>query len=145
MHYRTKLLIRKSQRDQGYSVRFDEKARLKIHHHLDQVMDIFQKLEIEDTKREKLISRLNVLQGEVDQPRTRFDRFAALTMEVSGVIGNAVERSKILDILDSVYRLLYGAQTEKQKQLPAPKEQKRIEPPRPKKEKKSDADDEIPF
>jgi hypothetical protein len=147
MHYRTMLLIRRSQRQQGYSVRFDETARRKIHHHLDQVLEIFNKLEIEENKREKLISRLNVLQSEVNQPRTGFDRFAALSMEVSGVIGNAVERSKIIDLLDAVGRLFYGAQTDKQKQLPPPRETKRIEPPRPKIEppKRSDMDDDIPF
>ena len=51
MHYRTMLLIRRSQRQQGYSVRFDETAKRKIHHHLDQVLEIFNKLEIEDNKR----------------------------------------------------------------------------------------------
>lgn len=93
-HYITMLRIRRSQRAQGYSVRFDDSAKRKIHHHLDQVLDIFGKLEVEDRKREKLISRLNELQSEVNQPRTRFDRFAALSMEVSGVVGDAAERSR---------------------------------------------------
>ena len=68
-------------------------------------------------------------------------------MEVSGVIGDVVERSKIIDLLDAIGRLFYGAQTDKQKQLPPPKETKRIEPPRPKIEppKRSDMDDDIPF
>ncbi|HLZ02167.1 MAG TPA: hypothetical protein VKR55_08440 [Bradyrhizobium sp.] len=148
MHYRTMLLIRRSQRQQGYAVRFDGTAKRKIHHHLDQVLEIFNKLEIEENKREKLISRLNDLQHEVNQPRTAFDRFAALSMEVSGVVGDAIERSKIMDLLDAVGRLFYGAQTERQKQLPPPKETKRIEPPRPTIEppkKSPDMDDDIPF
>ncbi|SFM50664.1 hypothetical protein SAMN05216573_102174 [Bradyrhizobium sp. Rc3b] len=146
MHYCTMLRIRRSQREQGYSVQFDETARRKVHHHLDQVLDIFQKLEVDDRKREKLISRLNDLQAEVDQRRTRFDRFAALTMEVAGVIGDAAERSKIVDILDAVGRVFWGSQTEKQKQLPAPR-QKKIEPPKPKVEerKQPEMDDDIPF
>jgi hypothetical protein len=146
-HYTTVLKVRRSQREQGYSVRFDETAKTKIHHHLDQVRGIFDKLEIEDKKREKLISRLDDLTSEVNQPRTRFDRFAALTMEVSGVVGDAVERSKIIDLLDAVSRVFYGAQTEAQKQLPPPKAPKRIEPPRPKIEpsNRNDMDDDIPF
>ncbi len=147
MHYRTMLRIRRSQRDQGYSVQFDETARRKVHHHLDQVLEIFQKLDIDDPKREKLISRLNELQSEVNQRRTRFDRFAALTMEVSGMVGDAVERTKIIDILDAIGRVFWGSQTEKQKQLPAPK-QKKIEPPKPKVEERkqpSEMDDDIPF
>lgn len=145
MHYCTMLKIRRSQREQGYSVQFDETARRKIHHHLDQVMEIFGKLEIDDRKRDKLISRLNELQSEVNHRRTRFDRFAALTMEVSGVLGDAAERSKLIDILDAVGRVFWGSQTEKQKQLPAPN-QKKLEAPKPKIEKKpSDMDDDIPF
>jgi hypothetical protein len=72
MHYRTMLRIRGSLRAQGYSVQFDENAKRKIHHHLDQVLDIFNKLEVEDTKRERLIDRLNDLQSEVNQQRTRY-------------------------------------------------------------------------
>lgn len=146
MNYRTILRIRKTQRTQGYSVQFDDTAKRKIHHHLDQVMDIFGKLEIEDNKREKLISRLDDLKSEVNQPRTRFDRFAALTVDVSGLVGDAVERSRIIELLDAIGRLFWGAQSEKQKQLPAPKEKKQIEPPKPKIEKpKADMDDDIPF
>jgi hypothetical protein len=50
MHYRTVLRIRRSLRTQGYSVQFDDSAKRKIHHHLDQVLDIFNKLEVEDKK-----------------------------------------------------------------------------------------------
>jgi hypothetical protein len=147
MHYRTVLRIRKSQRRQGYSVQFNETAKRKIHHHLDQVLEIFNKLEVEDKKREKLISRLNDLQSEVNQPRTRFDRFAALSMEVSGVVGDVAERSKVIEILDAIARVFWGAQTEKQRQLPAPRQPKTIEPPKPRIEprKPSDMDDDIPF
>jgi hypothetical protein len=66
-------------------------------------------------------------------------------MEVSGLVGDAVERSKVLDLLDAVGRVFWGAQTEKQKQLPSPQEQKRIEPPKPKTGRHSDMDDDIPF
>jgi hypothetical protein len=143
MNYRTILRIRRSQRDQGYSVQFDDTAKRKIHHHLDQVLELFGKLEIDDRKREKLISRLGDLQSEVNQPRTRFDRFAALSMEVSGVVGDTVERSRVIDLLDAIARVFWGAQTEKQKQLPPPKEPKRIDPPKPK--PKREMDDDIPF
>jgi hypothetical protein len=141
-HYRTVLRIRRSQREQGYSVQFDETAKSKIHHHLDQVLEILNKLEVEETKREKLISRLNDLQNEVNLKRTRFDRLAALSIEVASVAGEGVEKSKVLDLLGAVQRVFWGAQTEKQKQLPPPERPKRIEPPRPKVKKD---DDDIPF
>jgi hypothetical protein len=147
MHYRTVLRIRKSQRRQGYSVQFDETAKRKVHHHLDQVLEIFNKLEVEDTKRERLVSRLGDLQAEVNQQRTRFDRFAALSIEVSSVIGEVIDKTKVLELLDAVARVFWGAQTERQKQLPLPKQPKTIEPPKPRIEprKPSDMDDDIPF
>jgi hypothetical protein len=146
MHYRTILRIRKGQRRQGYSVRFDDNAKRKVHHHLDQVLEIFNRLEVEDTKRERLISCLNDLQAEVNQPRTPYDRFAALSFEVSGVVGDIVDRTKVLDLLDAVARVFWGAQTERQKQLPRPKQPK-LEPPKPKIDRpnRSDMDDDIPF
>jgi hypothetical protein len=120
-----------------------------MHHHLDQVLEIFHAFDIYDTKREKLISRLNDLKSEIDQPRTRFDRFAALAIDVSGLMGNIVERSKVIEILDSIGRVMWGAQTDKQKELSPPAPTKRIEPPRPKVEPRkrpsSDMDDDIPF
>ncbi|HEX3876806.1 MAG TPA: hypothetical protein VHW24_07470 [Bryobacteraceae bacterium] len=146
MHYCTMLRVKKGRRAQGFSVQFDETARTKIHHHLDQVLVIFQKLEVDEKKRETLLFRLSALQSEVNQPRTKFDRFAALSLEVAGVVGEGVERSKILQLMDSVARVFYGAQTETQKQLPAPKRPKAIEPPKPKPAApKSAMDDDIPF
>jgi hypothetical protein len=140
------LRVKKGRRAQGFSVQFDETARTKIHHHLDQVLVIFQKLEVDEKKRETLLFRLSALQSEVNQPRTKFDRFAALSLEVAGVVGEGVERSKILQLMDSVARVFYGAQTETQKQLPAPKRPKAIEPPKPKPAApKSAMDDDIPF
>ncbi|MGT2502176.1 hypothetical protein ACVOMS_17620 [Bradyrhizobium guangxiense] len=144
-HYRTVLRIRRSLREQGYSVQFDEIAKSKIHHHLDQILELFNKLEIEEEKRERLISRLNDLQNEVSLKRTRFDRLAALSIEVASVAGEFVEKSKMLDLLGAISRVFWGAQTEKQKRLPPPETQKQIEPPRPKIEKKSPMDDDIPF
>jgi hypothetical protein len=143
IHYRTMLRIRRSQRRQGYSVQFDETAKRKIRHHLEQVLEIFNKLEVDDRKREKLIEKLDDLRSEVNQHRTRFDRFAALTIEVASVVGEAVDKSKLLELLDSVGRVFWGAQTEKQKQLPAPKQPK-LEPPKPKIDPPK-ADDDIPF
>jgi hypothetical protein len=149
LHYLTMLRVRRSQRKKGYSVEFDAASRSKMHHHLDQILEIFNALDVGDSKREKLISRLYDLRNEIDQPRTRFDRFAALAIDVSGLMGDVVERSKVIEILDSIGRVLWGAQTEKQKQLPPPTSPKRIEPPRPKieprKRPSSDMDDDIPF
>jgi hypothetical protein len=63
------------------------------------------------------------------------------------VVGDVIDKTKVLDLLDAVARVFWGAQTERQKQLPAPKQPKPLEPPKPKIEarKPSEMDDDIPF
>jgi hypothetical protein len=133
---------------QGYSVQFDPTTKAKVHHLLNQVREIFTKLEIDEKKREALISKLTDLDAEVDRNRTRFDAYAALAIEVADVAGEIVDRSKILDVLDAVARLFGVAKKEEAtRQLPAPNKPKQIEhqkksAPRPKQE---EMDDDIPF
>ncbi|MCK1391623.1 hypothetical protein [Bradyrhizobium sp. 1] len=138
-HYVTRLQIRHGRRIQGHSVRFDLSAKTKVHHLLAQVRDIFLKLEVEEKKRESLLTKLNILEKEVDLNRTRYDAYAALVIEVAEVTGKAVERSKILDLLDAVARVFGTSKNDDRPQLPAPKTPKRIE------HKRSDMDDDIPF
>ena len=149
-HYRTMLLIRRGRRVQGYSVRFDAATKVKVQHHIGQLRGIFDKLEVEQDKREALFNRLNELQKEVDRDRTRFDAFAALAVEAAGVVGELVEKSKVLDLLNAIARIIWGTKKDEEtKRLPAPTPPKRIEPPRraptlaPK--TNGDLDDEIPF
>ncbi|MGE3868430.1 MAG: hypothetical protein AB7F51_02825 [Pseudorhodoplanes sp.] len=146
-NYCTILKIKNARRTQGFSVQFDEAARLKIHHHIAQLREFFGKLELKENKRDALLIRLDELANEVNLSRTRFDRFAALGIEAAGVAGEIVEKSKMLEILDAIGRVFWGAQKDKPKQLPAPTEPKKIEPPKPKPRPKQsrDMDDEIPF
>ena len=77
-HYRTSLEIRHGRRLQGHSVAFDLATKEHVKHHIGQLRSIFEKLELEDKKRDALFARLNDLQIEVDRSRTRFDAYAAL-------------------------------------------------------------------
>jgi hypothetical protein len=147
-HYTTRLEIRHGRRIQGYSVRFDVTTKTKLHHLLSQVREIFLKLEIDEPKREALVSKLSNLEFEVDRTRTRFDAYAALAIEVSDVAGEVVGRSKILEMLDAIARLFgHAKKEERARELPAPEQPKQIE------HKKSDfgrsnsaeTDDDIPF
>jgi hypothetical protein len=146
-HYRTMLEIRHGRRVQGYSVRFDAATKEKVRHHLKQLRSIFDKLEVDDRKREDLFDKLNELEQEVDRDRTGFDKFAALAIETAGVIGEATEKSKVLNVLDAIARVFWGAKTEDTKRLPSPTSPKRIEPPRAPAPtpKRDDMNDEIPF
>lgn len=144
-HYRTRLEIRHGRRSQGYSVQFDAAAKAKVHHLLEQVRAIFDKIEIDESKREALLSRLNDLKKEVDRRRTRFDAYAALAIEVAEVTGGVVERSKILEVLDSIAKLFGVAKKEEAtRRLPPPSKPKQIEH-RKSSTDKSSVEDDIPF
>jgi hypothetical protein len=80
-----------------------------------------------------LFDRLNALQKEVDRERTQYDSYAALAVETAGNVGDVVEKSRILELLDSIGRVIWGSKKEEQtKRLPPPAPRKRIEPPKPK-------------
>jgi hypothetical protein len=147
-HYRTRLEIRHGRRVQGYSVRFDATAKTKVHHLLAQVREVFSKLEVDEAKREALLSKLTDLEAEVDRNRTRFDAYAALAIEVADVAGEVVGRSRVLEVLDAVARLFGVAKKDEGlRQLPGPSKPKQIEhqKPSPKRIKNSEMDDDIPF
>ena len=143
-HYKTTLKIRNARRMQGYSVQLDTATRAKITHHIQQLRDIFQKLEVDEEKKDALLKTLNDLQKEVDRNRTRFDVFASLVMAVADTAGEAIERSHVRPLLDSIARVIWGVKKdEEMKRLPPRAEPKQIEPPRLL--KRGDMDDEIPF
>ncbi len=143
-HYKTALKIRNARRTRGYSVQLDAVTRAKITHHIQQLREIFQKLEIDEEKKEALLKNLNELQKEVDRNRTRFDIFASLVMAVADVVGEAIERSQIRSLLDSIAQVIWGVKKEEEtKRLPPASEPKQIEPPRA--PKRDQMDDEIPF
>ena len=100
-------------------------------------------------KREALLGKLTDLQKEVDRDRTRFDSYAALVMEVADATGEAIDRSKVQSLLNSIGRVIWGAKREEEelRRLPPRVEPKQIEPPRapPASRKGGDMDDEIPF
>lgn len=149
LYYRTMLEIRHGRRNQTFSVQFDTATKRKIRHHLTQVRDIVEKLEINQNKKDELLIKIGALEQEVDRNRTRFETYAALVIESAGVLGDAVdELEPIRKWLDTIGRVIWGAKKEEDtKQLPPPAEHKRIEAPgAPEPPPKSDnLDDDIPF
>jgi len=129
--YLTKLKIRHGRRVQGYSVRYDAVTKMKIRHHLSQVRGIVDNLEVDQKKKEALFLKISALEQEVDRDGTRFDTYAALVIEVAGVLGDAADKLEpVRKIMDSMSRLIWGSKNEEEaKQLPSPPERKQIEPP----------------
>jgi hypothetical protein len=151
--YRTKIQIRHARRVKGYSVRFDTSKRI-VSHHLAQVREIIIKLEVDDWKKESLLTCLNNLQTEVDKDRSGYEVLGAFIVESAGVLGAAAEKLEpIRKLIDSVAGLMWGTKHAEQTQrLPPPAERRQIPPPKtqPRKEnrplgKRGDMDDEIPF
>ncbi|MBI5262554.1 MAG: hypothetical protein HY852_12145 [Bradyrhizobium sp.] len=140
-HYRTKLSIRHARRAKGYSVRFDAATKTKIRHHLEQMRQIIEKLEVNRDKKQSLLDKLNDFAKEVDRDRTRFEAWGAVVIQAAEVFGEAAERAEpARKWLDSIGRLIWGAKENETetKHLPPPKEVKKIG-------KRSDLDDDIPF
>ncbi len=148
-HYRTILEIQHARRVQGFSVRFDAVTKQKIKHHLLQVRDIVDKLEIDQNKKEALFNKIGALEQEIDRDRTRLEAYGALIIESSGILGEAAgQLEPVRKWLDTIGRLIWGAKKEEEtKQLLPPDKRKLIEPPRssPPPGTPGDLDDEIPF
>lgn len=152
-HFSAALHLRHARRDSGYTVKFDNTARRKVTHFIENIREIILKLEVDDWKREALLNRLHALQQEVDRDRFRYQIFAAFVIESAGVIGVAAERMKpARDLLDSIAGVIWGTKhNEKTAQLPAPTTPKQISPPKTAASKpvarrqKVEMDDDIPF
>jgi hypothetical protein len=146
-HYRTAFQIRHARRESGYSVRFDDRTRRIVNHHLAQIRELIQKLEVDEWRKDSLLNCLNAFQAEVDRSRSGYEVFGAFVVETAGVLGEAAEKLEpIRQIIDSVAGLIWGTKhAEQTKSIPAPSPRKQIPPPKTKPPKRGSMDDEIPF
>ena len=133
-HIATTLQIRHARRELGYSVRFDQKTKEKLLHHLRGVKEIILKLDdVEDWKREALLNKLGELEKEIARDRFQYKIWGAFVIESSGVLGEAAKNLEpVRKFIDSVSGLLYGAKQHERQSLPPPQTPKRIEPPKTK-------------
>lgn len=145
-YYRTAIQIRHARRAQGYSVKFDDKTKRIISRHLQQIREIIIKLEIDEWKRESLLTALNNLQAEIDKTRSSYAVLGAFVVEMAGILGAAGEKLEPMRrLIDSVAGLIWGSKhAEQTKKLP-PSERKQLPAPKTKQKLPRDMDDEIPF
>ena len=154
-HFTVQIRMRHARRVKRYSVALDHATKSKIRHHLEQIKEMVDRLGVSERKKGALYSKINALVEEVDKDRTRFDAAMALILEVASIGSEAAEKLEpARRWIDSIARLLGRAKEAEDAaapRLPAPKERKRIEPPRrhlPEEERQrtvDDLDDEIPF
>jgi hypothetical protein len=155
-HYRTILEIRHSRRNKGLTVRFDAAAKSKLRHHLTQIREFIDKLELDDWKRDDLYRAITALESEIDRERSRLGVVGDFMIAAGTILGDAAEKAEpARRWVDSIARLIWGAQIQERTQsLPRAEKQRQIPPPakqisQPKKEaikgRSSNLDDEIPF
>lgn len=147
--YTMQIRIRHSRRAKRYSVALDSATKQKIRHHLAQLKELSDKLELSSAKREAIRSKILALEMEMERERTRFDVVASFLLEaatVAGEIGEKLEPWR--KWVDSIAGLL-GRAKEKDSHLslPHPEEHRKIEPPKRQlpSPKNESSDDDIPF
>jgi hypothetical protein len=154
-HYIITIQITHTRRSKGYSVALDHATKAKIRHHLSQIKETVDRLEVPEAKKEALYARISDLESEVDRDRTRFDAYSALFLEAATTTGKAARKLKpLMKLLQPITILFANAKESENTQLlrlpPAPT-LKRLEPPQLKlpppdpKAPPPDLDDDIPF
>jgi hypothetical protein len=155
-HFRTIFEIRNSRRNKGLTVRFDATAKAKLRHHTSQLRDFVSRLEIDDWKRDDIYSAINALDLEIDRDRSRLGVVGQFFVTCGSILGETADKAEpARKWLDSISRLIWGAEMqERTEHLPAPDRRReipapprQIEPPKElsRKVRRSKLDDEIPF
>jgi hypothetical protein len=160
VHYRTAIEIRLARRARASSVRLSPADKLTIHHHIGQIRELLTQTPVDERKRARLFDKLGAFESEVDRDRTKMEAFGVAFVELSGYVGEGLERAQVFKLLDKIAGVIHGAKEEETAALPPPGERKQIEPPKdfaklkretapdslPKpKTLAEDLDDEIPF
>jgi len=127
----TAFKIRRARRDSGASVKFDGSAKAKLRHYLDQIREIVELSSgITDEKKDLLFKKINALQEEIERIRSRREVYGTFILYFSGIFGEAVERSKIQPLLESIGKVFWNAErSQNVPQLSAPNEMKMLAPP----------------
>ena len=154
-HITVQIRIRNARRAKKYSVALNQATKKKIRHHLNQIRQIVDELNVSDGKREALYDKLSELENEVNRDRTRFDANMALILECVNIAGTAADKIEPLrKFIDSITGLIKAAKDQEDAatvMLGAPPEKKKIEPPRKQlgpptqSNEADDLDDDIPF
>ena len=135
-HMCIQLRLRGVQRLRQFTVAFDAATKTKLGHLLTQVREMVGKLDVSESKRERLFRRIEALQLEIDRNRTRMEALGGFIAEV------AESAEPIVELGNKIARI-FGEKKEAEdaRRLPPPERPKQIEAPK-KSDKKAD---DIPF
>lgn len=141
--------MRRVRREREYSVVLNAATKIKLSHMLAQMREAVEQLDISVAKKDRLRSRINALQEEIDRERTAFQAFGALMIEVCDDFGEAAKR--LAPVVEMVERIGAAIGIAKRSEAPSaqlPPPQKRLEPPKNSKKRSSfdkALEDEVPF
>ena len=146
-HYLMNIRIKHSRRAKKYSVQLDFASRQKIRHHLTQLKEFIDKLEISKQKRESIFARISDLESEIERDRTRLEVVGDFLIECANIGNETGEKMEPWRRwLESIAKIVGTSKEDESAHLPAPQERKKIEPPKQKKDQPPPTvNDDIPF
>jgi hypothetical protein len=138
------LRFRSTDRLKRYSVKFDAVAKEKLSHHLQQIRDAVNKLDVSDGKKERLHRRIADLELELNTDRTKMAAYGALVSEIAST--TEVAAQPLISIVAKVGAIFGLAAEKDQPRLPSPEKPKQIEAkPHPQKNLKNRRSSPDPF
>ena len=135
----TELRLRVVGRVKRKSVALDAATKVKLRHLLDQIWQTVDNLEVPAPTKDRLYSRLNALQEDLERERTRFEAFGELMMVACELAGEGTNKAfePLVRLIERVGAAIGLAKKSEDAQLPPRREPKQIT--------RKPSDDEIPF
>lgn len=121
------IAIKSQRRIRMFSVGLESEQKLKIHAHLGKIREEVEASNASQDKKEKIFSMIAALAAEVDQLRTRFDRFADLARALAGLSKDVAEQGAEpwWKWMKGIFGIIDASKSE-EPQLPKPIDIKRI-------------------
>lgn len=128
-------------------ISLDNDSKGEIHNLLNRIRIIVSEMDLSDSKKDAVFSKISALALEIDKKLTRSDYLFSLYLDITTF---ASEGAKNLDpVIDRVERVIkiFGRAKANQERgkLPAPEEKKLLTAPKLDKSNQKSLDDEIPF
>jgi hypothetical protein len=145
--FKQKLKISIPRRYRGDAVEFDEASKQKVRHWLDRVREMIEASDLSPDHKARLVDKLNQFSNELDRTRSRVQVMGGTFLELMSFAGRGLEKSKVLEFIQSITDLVYVSRANNPQlpPRPAPKQiEHKAKTSKPFELKAPDADD-IPF
>ena len=126
--------ITSGRRNSKFSVKLNATEKGKLRHFIEQIKDTVENSLLSTAKKEAIFKKLAALALEIDRDRTRFEAFADVVSDLAHVSRNLADGAEPWwKWAKPMFEILGSAKEAEDQQgiLPAPEEQKKLQPPRP--------------